>query len=120
MSSIKYVLIMHNWNMYIVPHEAKEKRPVSKFLNIDKYDTSNEDFWFDQTEHYYATPELLEEWGFEHGWGVRSGDVNVNDLVMGRDFDTVVKDTIHHVKIARGAETESFKNHRCAIPVTKK
>jgi hypothetical protein len=124
----KYVLIMHSWNIYIIPADALATRPKAKdFHSYSSTDamaaafSEADDRWFATVEHYYATPELLERWNFKHGWGVRESPyhdkVDVNDLAMGRDFDTTRMNTIHHVKIAHGAKTETFKDYPCAIPV---
>ena len=119
-----YKMIMHNWNSYLVPVESLKSRPKSEdFYGYSRTDdmmkalSDADERWISRIEHYYVMPELLKEWGYEHGRGSKTKDLT--KLFIDIDFIVTRTDTVQHVKIARGAPTVEMKNVPVAMPVGK-
>jgi hypothetical protein len=119
----QFVLITHNWNPYLVKASDMDSRPRSEdFQGKTTDEWANKiaeagKAWINRIEHYYVTPELQKEWGWESGWGSKTKDVT--KLFKGVDFEVKDAKTIEHVKIARGAKTVDI-NGKVAVPINKK
>jgi hypothetical protein len=128
-----YSLIMHNWNSYIVKNSDLDNRPgyvnyqdvkpargqsFVSTADIAMAQSEADNNWFRKIEHYYAMPELLDQWGYKSGRGSKIKDLK--KLYKGVDFDVTKMDTIQHAKIAVGAPTVQLKNADVAVPVNSK
>ena len=120
----EFSIIMHDWNLYLVPTTSLETRPKSdSYVNPKGFTSSDyvadakasaNNRWISRIEHYYIMPELLAEWECKSG---RACVKKPEQIVKDVNFKIITTDTIQHVKIASGAPTKELKNTKVAVPI---
>jgi len=123
MNNDLFTLIMHKWNLFLVPTSSLKDRPEFSYRNDGVFESTGDackrhgyemDSWFRRLESYYVTQELIEVWGIKHGYG---GEKKTDKVIKGVDFNVERRDYTFGVKIARGVPDTKIVNGNVAIPV---